>query len=96
MVAATSPAPSRLALYLDLIRWSRPAGWLLLLWPSLAALWVAAGGFPGWHLLAVFVLGVLHVSRNTFEVLRARYEPLGPDEPHEVVVQPGCASRLDG
>jgi 4-hydroxybenzoate polyprenyltransferase len=59
MVAATSPAPSRLALYLDLIRWNRPAGWLLLLWPSLAALWVAAGGFPGWHLLAVFVLGTI-------------------------------------
>ena len=48
---------SRLALYLDLIRWDRPAGWLLLLWPSLSALWVAAGGWPGWHLLIVFVLG---------------------------------------
>ena len=57
MVATTSPAPSRLSLYLDLIRWNRPAGWLLLLWPSLAALWVAAGGFPGWHLLGVFTLG---------------------------------------
>jgi 4-hydroxybenzoate polyprenyltransferase len=49
----------RLALYLDLIRWNRPAGWLLLLWPTLAALWVAAGGFPGWHLLAVFTLGTI-------------------------------------
>ena len=47
----------KIALYLDLIRWSRPAGWLLLLWPTLSALWVAAGGFPGWHLLAVFSLG---------------------------------------
>ena len=35
-------APSRWALYLDLIRWNRPAGWLLLLWPSLSALWIAA------------------------------------------------------
>jgi len=50
---------SRLALYLDLIRWDRPAGWLLLLWPSLSALWVAAGGWPGWHLLIVFVLGTI-------------------------------------
>ncbi|MEO8250740.1 MAG: 4-hydroxybenzoate octaprenyltransferase [Burkholderiales bacterium] len=50
---------SRLALYLDLIRWNRPAGWLLLLWPTLSALWVAAEGFPGWHLLAVFVLGTI-------------------------------------
>ena len=49
----------KLKLYLDLIRWNRPAGWLLLLWPSLAALWVAAGGFPGWHLLGVFTLGTI-------------------------------------
>ena len=56
------PAPAqtaRLALYLDLIRWNRPAGSLLLLWPTLAALWLAAGGFPGWHLLIVFTLGTV-------------------------------------
>lgn len=46
-------------LYLALIRWDRPAGWLLLLWPTLGALWVAADGFPGWHLLGVFVLGTV-------------------------------------
>ena len=46
-------------LYLQLIRWNRPAGWLLLLWPTLSALWVAAGGFPGWHLLTVFTLGTI-------------------------------------
>ena len=50
---------SRLSLYLNLIRWDRPAGWLLLLWPSLSALWIAADGFPGWHLTAVFVLGTV-------------------------------------
>ena len=50
---------SRLALWLDLIRWDRPAGWLLLLWPTLSALWIAAGGFPGWHLLGVFVAGTI-------------------------------------
>ncbi|WP_018905181.1 4-hydroxybenzoate octaprenyltransferase [Variovorax paradoxus] len=49
----------RFALYLDLIRWNRPAGWLLLLWPTLGALWFAAEGWPGWHLLAVFVLGTI-------------------------------------
>ena len=48
---------SRLALYLDLIRWDRPAGTYLLLWPTLSALWIAAGGFPGWRLVVVFVLG---------------------------------------
>ena len=50
---------SRISLYLDLIRWNRPAGWMLLLWPTLSALWIAAGGFPGWHLLAVFALGTI-------------------------------------
>ncbi len=50
---------SKLALYLDLIRWNRPAGWLLLLWPTLSALWLAAGGWPGWHLVIVFSLGTI-------------------------------------
>jgi 4-hydroxybenzoate polyprenyltransferase len=49
----------KLSLYLDLIRWNRPAGWLLLLWPTLSALWVASDGFPGWHLLLVFTLGTI-------------------------------------
>ena len=53
----TPDAPARLPLYLNLIRWDRPAGSYLLLWPTLAALWIAAGGFPGWHLIAVFTLG---------------------------------------
>ncbi|MFN5046876.1 4-hydroxybenzoate octaprenyltransferase [Roseateles sp.] len=57
-----SPAATgrnRLSLYLDLIRWNRPAGWLLLLWPTLSALWIAADGWPGWHLLIVFTLGTI-------------------------------------
>ena len=49
----------RFSLYLDLIRWNRPAGWLLLLWPTWSALWLAKGGFPGWHLLVVFTLGTV-------------------------------------
>jgi 4-hydroxybenzoate polyprenyltransferase len=49
----------KIKLYLDLIRWNRPAGWLLLLWPTLSALWAAAGGFPGWHLVVVFTLGTI-------------------------------------
>jgi 4-hydroxybenzoate polyprenyltransferase len=59
MNSLAMPPRSRLALYLDLIRWNRPAGWLLLLWPSLAALWIAADGFPGWHLVTVFTLGTI-------------------------------------
>jgi 4-hydroxybenzoate polyprenyltransferase len=53
------PLKARLSLYLDLIRWNRPQGWLLLLWPTLAALWLAARGFPGWWLLTVFTLGTV-------------------------------------
>jgi 4-hydroxybenzoate polyprenyltransferase len=49
----------KISLYLDLIRWNRPAGWLLLLWPTLSALWIAADGFPGWHLVGVFTLGTI-------------------------------------
>ena len=48
---------NKLNLDLQLIRWDRPAGWLLLLWPTLSALWLASHGFPGWHLLVVFTLG---------------------------------------
>ncbi len=51
--------PDKLRLYLDLIRWDRPAGWLLLLWPSLAALWFAQGRFSGWDLLGLFKLGTI-------------------------------------
>jgi 4-hydroxybenzoate polyprenyltransferase len=57
--ATRSEQATRLRLYLDLIRWSRPAGWLLLLWPTLGALWFAAEGWPGWHLLIVFVAGTV-------------------------------------
>ncbi len=51
----------RIQLYVDLIRWDRPVGWLLPLWPSLAALWIASEQThhapPSAHLLLVFVLG---------------------------------------
>jgi len=57
--SAVREATSVGALYLELIRWNRPAGWLLLLWPTLSALWVASNGFPGWHLLTVFTLGTV-------------------------------------
>jgi 4-hydroxybenzoate polyprenyltransferase len=55
----TNSVGEKLKLYLQLIRWDRPAGWLLLLWPTLSALWVASNGFPGWHLLTVFTLGTI-------------------------------------
>ena len=69
-MSASLPASSRskLSLYLDLIRFDRPAGWLVLVWPTLAALWIASNGFPGWHLLLVFVLGTV-LMRSAFLIL---------------------------
>jgi len=49
----------RLTLYGRLMRLDKPIGTLLLLWPTLWALWIAAGGWPGWLLAAVFCAGTL-------------------------------------
>ena len=48
----------RLYQYYLLTRLHKPIGILLLLWPTLWALWIAAGGVPDLHILIVFVLGV--------------------------------------
>lgn len=45
--------------YCQLARFDRPIGSLLLLWPTLWALFLAADGFPNWEVLIVFVLGVI-------------------------------------
>ncbi len=49
----------RLDAYERLIRLDKPIGALLLLWPTLWALWHAAGGWPGLDTLLVFVFGTL-------------------------------------
>jgi len=49
----------RLRDYALLMRLDRPIGILLLLWPTLWALWIASGGPPDGTLLAVFVLGTV-------------------------------------
>ena len=55
---ATPAWKSRLALYWQLVRGDRPIGWLLLLWPTWWALWLAAGGVPSLWILFVFSAGV--------------------------------------
>jgi 4-hydroxybenzoate polyprenyltransferase len=47
----------RLPLYASLVRLDKPIGILLLLWPTLTALWIASGGPPDPLLFAVFVVG---------------------------------------
>ncbi|WP_375321380.1 4-hydroxybenzoate octaprenyltransferase [Aliivibrio logei] len=50
---------SKAQAFWQLTRMNRPIGSLLLLWPTLWALFLAADGLPDWHVLIVFVLGVL-------------------------------------
>ncbi len=50
---------NKLALYVRLVRLDKPIGTLLLLWPTLIALWLASGGVPDWKLLLIFSLGTL-------------------------------------
>lgn len=45
--------------YIELMRLHRPIGTLLLLWPTLIALWLAADGKPDSKTLLIFVLGVI-------------------------------------
>jgi 4-hydroxybenzoate polyprenyltransferase len=52
-----SSVKEKLPLYLSLIRFDRPIGTLLLLWPTLWALWIAAEGIPDPKLLVIFCLG---------------------------------------
>lgn len=51
--------PPRLRHYARLMRIDKPIGTLLLLWPTLWALWIAADGFPPLHVLLIFAVGTL-------------------------------------
>jgi len=48
---------NKLALYFRLIRADKPIGILLLLWPTLWALWMASNGHPDLQVLTIFVIG---------------------------------------
>jgi 4-hydroxybenzoate polyprenyltransferase len=50
---------ARFPLYLRLIRMDKPIGSLLLLWPTLNALWIASNGRPSLSLIVIFVLGTV-------------------------------------
>jgi 4-hydroxybenzoate polyprenyltransferase len=52
-------ASPRTRAFLELMRFNKPVGTLLLLWPTLWALWIAADGFPSIAVLIIFVLGVI-------------------------------------
>ena len=49
----------RLRNYYYLVRLHRPIGAFLLMWPALWALWFAGAGHPPWHIVLIFVAGVV-------------------------------------
>ncbi len=59
MKPSASPVWHRLALYARLVRLDKPIGSLLLLWPTLSALWLASHGRPDWRLVLIFSLGTV-------------------------------------
>ena len=89
----------RLSPYLRLMRLDRPVGTLLLLWPTLAALWMAAEGPPPLGILAAFVSGTFlarsagcvinDIADRRFDghVARTRNRPLPAGEvaPHQAL-----------
>jgi len=79
---------ARLQQYLYLMRLNKPIGILLLLWPTLWALWLAMDGQPQWNIVAIFVAGVVlmrtagciinDIVDRSFDkhVTRTRHRPL--------------------
>ena len=55
----TGPILHRLTLYAKLVRLDKPIGSLLLLWPTLSALWLASAGKPDWTLVVIFSVGTV-------------------------------------
>jgi 4-hydroxybenzoate polyprenyltransferase len=49
----------RLTAYEKLIRLDKPIGILLLLWPTLWALWLSSRGHPDWTIVWIFILGTV-------------------------------------
>jgi 4-hydroxybenzoate polyprenyltransferase len=58
-MASLTLIKQRLDLYEKLMRLDKPIGILLLLWPTLWAIWIAGNGRPDWVILAIFVLGTV-------------------------------------
>jgi 4-hydroxybenzoate polyprenyltransferase len=98
----------RLDAYVRLVRLNRPIGILLLLWPTLWALWIAAAGWPDLRVLGVFLGGVVLMRSagcaiNDYadraidaHVSRTRERPLatGRVSPREALVVAGVLALL--
>lgn len=53
----TTLSASRLSAYWQLMRFDRPIGTFLLLWPTLWSLWIAGHGTPRWDVVVIFIVG---------------------------------------
>jgi 4-hydroxybenzoate polyprenyltransferase len=58
-MTSVTPFLSKLKLYARLVRLDKPIGSLLLLWPTLSALWLASNGHPDPMLIAIFSVGTV-------------------------------------
>ena len=58
-MTSVTPVLSKLKLYARLVRLDKPIGSLLLLWPTLSALWLASNGHPDPMLVAIFSIGTV-------------------------------------
>lgn len=58
-MTSVPPVLSKLKLYARLVRLDKPIGSLLLLWPTLSALWLASNGHPDPMLVAIFSVGTV-------------------------------------
>ncbi len=97
-------ASPRTRAFLELMRFNKPVGTLLLLWPTLWALWIAADGVPSIAVFIIFVLGVIvmraagcvindYADRKVDgSVTRTRNRPLvdGRIDPQEALILFGC------
>ncbi|UCD68281.1 MAG: 4-hydroxybenzoate octaprenyltransferase [Betaproteobacteria bacterium] len=98
----------RLAAYARLVRFDKPIGTLLLLWPTLWALWLCSDGVPDWKMVGIFIAGTFlmrsagcaindYADRN-FDphVKRTRQRPLaaGVIEPWEALAVAAVLSGI--
>lgn len=100
--------PSRLLAYARLVRLDKPIGTLLLLWPTLWALWLSSDGRPDWSIVLIFVAGTFlmrsagcaindYADRNIDpHVKRTRERPLaaGIIRPREALVVAALLSAI--
>lgn len=64
LTSPSRPSPpvtlkQRLRAYVELCRFDKPIGTLLVFWPTLWALWLASGGLPPIRILCIMTLGVI-------------------------------------